>query len=298
MKSQNNMKFLLACALAMMASAYDENWVPPTYTEEEIKTLQGKTCLNIDEVAQGVGFTQVDVSPYPESLGYDTVIPGGANSVGDKINCYVHYVDDNDDSVYRLESWTEQEAVAHNSTFGSVFMTHSGGCGVCSDLENLAAYIITPDMTKPLKTCGLLSFEAGFACAQKQTGLQDRCQSLWWWNVMQDKKKMRKGGCLGVCLAHLAADSNDPGDFPLIWGDQCLCGNTVNGGPACSPLLHTVGSEYKLNACLACDECRAGPVFQKIAARFRRNSGLSSAIKRPPGEIAQITHYYGKRNRD
>ena len=47
-----------------------------------------------------------------------------------------------------------------------------------------------------------------------------------------------------------------------------------------------------LNSCLACDEKISGPIFKKVAARTRRDSGLTSAIWRPLSSIAEITHYY------
>ena len=45
----------------------------------------------------------------------------------------------------------------------------------------------------------------------------------------------------------------------------------------------------KLNDCLQCDEDHSGPIFQLIAGRTRRNSGLLSAIARPCKSIANIT---------
>ncbi|EFA82131.1 hypothetical protein PPL_05036 [Heterostelium album PN500] len=47
-----------------------------------------------------------------------------------------------------------------------------------------------------------------------------------------------------------------------------------------------------LNPCLQCDEDKSGPIFKAVAARTRRDSGLRSAINRPPDSIYNITHYY------
>ena len=54
------------------------------------------------------------------------------------------------------------------------------------------------------------------------------------------------------------------------------------------------GSPLRINACLQCDECRSGPLFQKIAARTRRGSGIISAIPRDElGLCTDCVHRYG-----
>jgi hypothetical protein len=47
-----------------------------------------------------------------------------------------------------------------------------------------------------------------------------------------------------------------------------------------------------LNACLACDEVKSGPVFKRTAGRTRRNSGIESAIGRQAGDLVPIRHDY------
>ena len=44
------------------------------------------------------------------------------------------------------------------------------------------------------------------------------------------------------------------------------------------------------NPCLQCDECRSGPIFQKVAGRTRRGSGIQSAIERPG--VLPLVHDY------
>ena len=68
------------------------------------------------------------------------------------------------------------------------------------------------------------------------------------------------------------------------------CGNTLNGKPICVEKQWRNGP-YRLNPCLQCDECRSGPIFQKIAGRTRRASGIVSAISRDG--VRPIAHNYG-----
>jgi len=42
--------------------------------------------------------------------------------------------------------------------------------------------------------------------------------------------------------------------------------------------------------CLLCDEIESGPLFEKVAARSRRRSGLLSQIVRPCDEILLVNH--------
>eukprot|EP00924_Labyrinthula_sp_SR-Ha-C_P000801 augustus_masked-scaffold_7-processed-gene-4.65-mRNA-1 protein AED:0.17 eAED:0.17 QI:0/-1/0/1/-1/1/1/0/341 len=69
-----------------------------------------------------------------------------------------------------------------------------------------------------------------------------------------------------------------------------FCGNTINGEPACHETQWKNGP-YRLNPCLQCDECRSGPIFQRVSGRTRRNSGIQSAIDRPG--VIPIDHNYG-----
>jgi len=76
---------------------------------------------------------------------------------------------------------------------------------------------------------------------------------------------------------------------PVKEDEYGFCRNTINGKPACSPEQWQNG-KYRLNPCLQCDECRSGPIFQKIAGRTRRASGIISAIERPG--VVEIVHNY------
>merc|ERR1711964_442526 len=47
-----------------------------------------------------------------------------------------------------------------------------------------------------------------------------------------------------------------------------------------------------LNDCLQCDEDKSGPNFKFFSGRTRRNSGIPSAIQRPPDQVYNMEHCY------
>jgi hypothetical protein len=47
-----------------------------------------------------------------------------------------------------------------------------------------------------------------------------------------------------------------------------------------------------LNACLQCDQEMSGDVFEAVAGRTRRNTGLTSALCRPCAEVRPLVHVY------
>ncbi|MEM7435649.1 MAG: hypothetical protein AAF436_10895 [Myxococcota bacterium] len=143
---------------------------------------------------------------------------------------------------YRLETFpTEPDATRAGGQ-----VTHRGKCGACSSLQDLAVYIERRDLGSAGRNCGLLGTfgdRTQMSCL-KGLGFTDPCAQIWSFNVDNTR-----GECLGLCTVNLPAD------------------NTVDNG--------------SLNACLACDEKRSGPIFKAVAGRTRRRSGLSSAIARP-----------------
>lgn len=135
-------------------------------------------------------------------------------------------------------------------------VTHFGGCGVCSSLVNLAVYMREPDLTAPVRACGLESKDrAAHVSCLRALGFDEACAQLWYWNTLHTRAK-----CLGPCLSALSEPYQD---------------ETGN-----------------LNACLACDEKESGPVFKAIGGRTRRNSGLPNALCRPCSEVRPLVHAY------
>jgi hypothetical protein len=140
-------------------------------------------------------------------------------------------------------------------------VTHFGRCGVCSTLSNLAVYVRNVDLTGPVRACGFAvaadggtPFDADVACLQR-LGFDLPCAQIWAYNTQHTRET-----CLVVCLQNLNTAYNLP-----------------DGG---------------LNPCLQCDEEKSGPVFQAVAGRTRRNSGLPNAICRPCAEVRPLVHAY------
>ncbi len=155
---------------------------------------------------------------------------------------------------YRLADF-DDEAAARAA--GAV-PTHTGRCGVCSTLENLAVYIQQPDLAGPVRACGLRGIAEGEAATLtclRDLGFDLPCAQIWNYNTQHTRRV-----CLGVCLAAL----NQPYHLP-------------DGG---------------LNPCIQCDEDESGAVFKAVAGRTRRNSGLPNALCRPCAEVRPLVHDY------
>ena len=277
----------LAVAAACTAVAHGVT----TYPAAHLAALKASTCTNLNEVAASVGFGDINSDPYP-ALGYDTKLNFSES-------CFVVFPDENTRSTYRLESGAPAEMAAKNVSSqgrGTVFMTHDTPCGVCSDLASLSLYIGTTDLTGPVRACGMKATENGQVKCLENVGFQGACARIWMYNAANDKKRTADGGCLGTCLRYATAAANEPKMTRFLGSNPCSpseCPNTINGKPACSGFQWQDGP-YRLNPCLQCDECRGGPIFQKVAGRTRRSSGVTSEILRPPSSIkAEVYHGYG-----
>ena len=143
---------------------------------------------------------------------------------------------------YRLATFPA-EAAARAAGYA---VTHLGACGTCSTLQDLAVYLERPDLTAPVRRCGIRPTSAGVLDCLGRLGFSPACARIWFFNARNTGRE-----CLGVCA--------------LSW---------LRGEPSAGP-------DGKLNPCLQCDEDRSGPVFQAVAGRTRRNSGIVSSIPRP-----------------
>ena len=154
---------------------------------------------------------------------------------------------------YRLSTFANTMA-ARDAGFA---VTHFSACGTCSTLQDLAVYLEKPDLTAPVRKCGIeWDTSARLKCLQ-DLGFSRACAQTWLYDLQNTRRE-----CLGVCV--------------LSW---------IRGE---APTLR----EGRLNACLQCDEDRSGPVFKATAGRTRRNSGIRSSIPRPEEEIAPVVHDY------
>lgn len=159
---------------------------------------------------------------------------------------------ENDRVHYRLATF-DTEALAREAGHA---VTHTGQCGVCSTLQDLAVYLERPDLTTPVRRCGIMTESNSLACLQA-LGFSGACARIWAFNAEHTRSE-----CFGVCVRS--------------W---------MSGEPSTK-------SDGSLNDCLQCDEDRSGPIFKAVAGRTRRNSGIHSSIERRDEEVAHVVHDY------
>ncbi len=207
-----------------------EPFAPPAYDAAVITDLRGRAHLNPPDLLPASPYE--DTSLLPETAG----VCGVFTADGD----------------YRLETMVDASAV---ETAGGV-VTHTGACGACSSLQDLAVYLEQPDLGDVVRQCALLSLggdlEPTVECIT-ELGFSGPCAQIWAFNSANTRES-----CLDVCLAALESPHNLP--------------------------------DGSLNPCLACDEEESGPVFKAVAGRSRRNSGIPSAICRPGESVSAIVH--------
>jgi hypothetical protein len=155
---------------------------------------------------------------------------------------------------YQLQTYaSSDEAKSHGA-----IPTHFGACGLCSPLVDLGVYMRYPDLTAPVRACGL-EFLSGpmdkhIQCLQA-LGFDLPCAQIWYYNTINTA-----AACSVPCFGPNTATYNLP--------------------------------DGSLNPCLQCDEDKSGPVFKAVAGRTRRNTGIASAMCRPCGEVRPLVHAY------
>ena len=241
--------------------------------------------MNQLQVQNEVGFVDIETSPYP---GSDDI------AIDRSANCYVVFRD-KARTMYDMVTSRGMPNMENERNFG-VFLSHENPCGVCSSLVDLAVFLERRDLTNPVRLCGFASFVAdglNGGCLRDLIGFSPACEAIWLYNTQNPRDN-----CLSVCLWQLFCENNQPHSLG-IFGDPCKpnteadggsCIKRINGGPACDEFQYEMGSPFRLNACLQCDECNSGPIFQKVAGRTRRGSGIESGIDRP--DIVSINHNY------
>lgn len=155
---------------------------------------------------------------------------------------------------YTLATYPSSESA---SAAGAV-VTHFGACGLCSPLQDLTVYMENPDLTTPVRQCGLKSFSEGEEAVRQcilDLGFTEPCAQIWSYNTNHTRRQ-----CLAPCYRAL----NDPYHKP----------------------------DGSLNDCILCDEIKSGDVFKAVAGRTRRNTGLASALCRPCQDVAVLKHVY------
>jgi hypothetical protein len=157
-----------------------------------------------------------------------------------------------DGATYRLRDF----ASAAGALDAGGQVTHFGVCGRCSTLADLAVYASVPDLTEPVRACGLANLDGDVPALTSciaAIGFTEACASIWAYNTLHTRD-----ACLSECLEALDAPYNQ--------------------------------ADGSLNPCLQCDEDESGAVFAAIAGRTRRNTGLASSMCRPCAEVRPLEH--------
>ncbi|MEZ4367608.1 MAG: hypothetical protein R2939_15225 [Kofleriaceae bacterium] len=212
-----------------------EPWSPPAYGPADVAALKAWTLLDPP--------AEVTTDPYAEAAAPP---PPPGELCGAQVDPVAR--------TYRLATYANAEALAA----AGARVTHAGACGVCSTCADLAVYMGQPDLTGPVRQCGV--DHAGGEPAEHIACLQDLgftlpCAQIWYFNTLNTRAE-----CLAPCLFAL----DQPYHLP----------------------------DGSLNECLVCDEENSGPVFKAVAGRTRRNTGLATALCRPCTEVQPIVHAY------
>lgn len=155
---------------------------------------------------------------------------------------------------YRLQTFDDAAAARE----AGAVVTHFDACGLCSPLVNLAVYMRHPDLTAPVRECGIngmfLGEDEHMTCL-RNLGFDEPCARIWYYNTLHTQAQ-----CQAICMELLEAPYHQP--------------------------------DGTLNACLQCDEVESGDVFKAVAGRNRRNTGLPSSMCRPCAEVQPVYHAY------
>ncbi len=208
---------------------------PPFYTEDDIAKLLAMVPVNPP--------AEVTVDPYDTPEAHQP-LPGSVCGL---------FLDDTITNGYRLETFASDTA----ASAAGAYITHWDACGVCSTLTNLVVYMRNPDLTDPVRQCGIdnmFNKNGNIECLQG-LGFDLPCAQIWYYNTQHTQSK-----CYGKCITAV----NDPYHNP----------------------------DGTLNECLLCDEENSGAVFKSVAGRNRRNTGLPSSMCRPCAEVQPVFHYY------
>lgn len=210
-----------------------EPWSPPTYSATDFAQWRSLKHLNPPEIPTS--------DPY--------AAPQLRQDSADAVCAVIRQGDG-----YTLQDF-DSSADAQKA---DALPTHFGHCGLCSSLADLAVYAEQPELTEPVRACGLEHLtdpaEEHVACLEA-LGFTAPCAWIWYYNTINTRV-----ACAAPCFAALE-----------------------------QPWHQTDGS---LNECLQCDEDESGPVFKEVAGRTRRNTGLPSTICRPCSEVRPLEHRY------
>ena len=178
----------------------------------------------------------------------------------DNAVCAVRFID-NKKQKYLLKTFASENE-AHSEGY---MVTHGSHCGTCSSLRDLAVYLAKPDLTTPARSCSRgINLNKVKKCYKNTIGFSNSCAEMWAYSSEQTRKH-----CGKTCIK--------------FYGLLNLLRNSMNKS--------NLDEEGNLNICIACDEYKSGPGFKYGVGRNRRNSGITSAIKRDESEMFVLDHY-------
>ena len=143
------------------------------------------------------------------------------------------------------------------------------------------------NLTEPTRKCGALgviSHQLMRNCLQR-IGFSSDCIPIWEYNILNTKKECTavSAGVDQIIMVFSCSHTVqvDKVDFLL----QLCIWSWITGEDNNKP-------DGSLNDCLQCDEDKSGPNFKFFSGRTRRNSGIPSAIERPPEQFYDMEHCY------
>jgi hypothetical protein len=211
----------------------EKPFTPQALSEAELQALEAATPANAPAVLSEDPYT-ADPDANPDASLFCGIL-GEASS-------------------YTLQSFESEAAAAE----AGAKITHSGACGQCSSLQNLAVYMRIGDLKEPVQACamkGLFEGEAANRECLEELGFDEACAQIWYFN-----SKHTSEVCLEICMANLEAPHHK--------------------------------EDGSLNDCVQCDEDESGGVFKTYSGRTRRNSGLPSSLCRPCESVTPVFHDY------
>ncbi|HSN81518.1 MAG TPA: hypothetical protein VLS88_02980 [Polyangiales bacterium] len=242
---------------AYLEDGQTKTWTAPRYTLEEIQALRDDWVL----AEPWPVFEGNDFRPTPPEDAKETWVCGVLPRPDLQ-------VDGEGPMPYDLVSY-ETRAEAEKA---GAMVTHAQKCGACSSLWNLAVYIANPNLTEPVRRCGitgLIDRDLSRLACIASLGFDLPCAQAWDINTRNTQKE-----CLKVC--------GEP-------GSRKAPGNKAY---ECDPEGFVPEDIKLVNDCLACDEEYSLRLFRAAAGRARRNSGLPSPICRTCEDVERIEHRY------
>eukprot|EP00533_Pseudo-nitzschia_delicatissima_P012878 CAMPEP_0197263728 /NCGR_PEP_ID=MMETSP1432-20130617/1344_1 /TAXON_ID=44447 /ORGANISM="Pseudo-nitzschia delicatissima, Strain UNC1205" /LENGTH=421 /DNA_ID=CAMNT_0042728267 /DNA_START=95 /DNA_END=1360 /DNA_ORIENTATION=+ len=271
-------------------------------TEIDIDNIDEQTEIDIDNIDEDNALSNTTTAQEDEV----EIVPKEAEICETK-----------DTKFYRIKTYPS----AQDAKLAGGFVTHTGNCGVCSTLQDLAVYanIDFIGATSPGNFCrrqAATSFENGLAC-YRGLGMTQDCAKIWAdtsWNTA----KSCFGSCVlkstlpqfrgeGTELESEMAATNTTEDSEHAWYDlpatlrdafvesesevssqesKVEDDNKVQAMPSNGP-----APECALNDCITCNDEVSAPVFENFAGRSRHRSGLLSTAARRCSSLPNIIQH-------